>query len=78
MCSVEYSGLVTRRTNKLSSPELVSIFQTHDVVLLTETWANSYCDVNVPNFEHFIYFKQDSDQEKQQTRIWWYYSVYQK
>jgi len=47
-------GLVTRRTNKLTSPELLSIFQTHDVVLLTETWANSYCDVNVPNFEHFV------------------------
>jgi len=49
-------GLVTRRTNKLNSPELKHVFETHDVVLLTETWTNDTCmsNLHVNNFKCFF------------------------
>jgi len=32
--------LVSKYCNKLLSPEVVSIFDTHDIVMFTETWSN--------------------------------------
>lgn len=46
-------GLITRRMNKLDSPELIQIFRNHDLILLTETWANELCDLQVEGFECF-------------------------
>ena len=39
--------------NKLDSPELIQIFRNHDLILLTETWANELCDLQVEGFECF-------------------------
>ena len=47
-------GLTSKRTNKLKSPELIETFKNHDVVLLTETWTNSFSDLTVDNFEYFV------------------------
>ena len=47
-------GLVTRRTNKLKTPELQKVFESSDVVLLTETWTNDFSDVAVKKFETYI------------------------
>jgi len=38
-------GLVSRRINKLQSPELS---------LFTETWTNEYSDLRVENYEHYV------------------------
>ena len=46
---------MTRRVNKLKSTELLNINnQTHDIVLLCETWANELCDLQVDNFDNFV------------------------
>ena len=45
---------MTKRTNKLHSPELKYIFNENDIVLLTETWTNELCDLHVKHFEHFV------------------------
>lgn len=47
-------GLVTRRTNKLKTDEFKTIFNSSDIVLLTETWTDDFSDTNVANFESFI------------------------
>ena len=46
-------GLVSRRTNKLKSSELLNIFESSDLVLLTETWTDDFSDISVNHFEHF-------------------------
>lgn len=46
-------GISTKRTNKLLSPEIKDIFNNHDIVLFTETWANQFSDLTVEHFEHF-------------------------
>ena len=46
--------MCTKRTNKLVSPELKSVFDTHDIVCLTETWTDCYSDLHVDNFEYFV------------------------
>ena len=47
-------GLISRRTNKLKSPELKHIFNTSDLVLFTESWTEERSDLNVNDFEHFV------------------------
>ena len=47
-------GLVSRRTNKLKSSELQHIFESSDLVLLTETWTDDFSDISVNHFEHFV------------------------
>jgi len=32
--------LVSKYCNKLFSPEVIFIFDTHDIVMFTETWSN--------------------------------------
>ena len=46
--------LVTKRTNKLHSPELKTIFNENDIVFLTETWTNELCDIHIKHFELFV------------------------
>ena len=46
-------GLLTKDTNKLQSDELIKIFQSNDIVLLTEVWTNDLCDVSVDEFSVF-------------------------
>ena len=43
-------GLLTKYTNKLQSDELIKIFQSDDIILLTEVWTNDLCDVSVDEF----------------------------
>ena len=52
-------GHVTRRTNKSKSDEFKSIFQSNDVILLTETWTDEFSDVLVDNFETFALHRQE-------------------
>ena len=52
-------GLVTKRTNKIKTVEFQSIFQSNDVVLLTETWTDQYSDVSVDSFETFVLHRQE-------------------
>jgi hypothetical protein len=46
-------GLKTKRTDKLKSPELQYIFNSHDIVLFTETWSNESVDLHVNNFQYY-------------------------
>lgn len=46
-------GLVTKRLNKLYSPEIVELFKTKDIIVFTETWTDKYSDLSVENFTHF-------------------------
>ncbi|MCG8034648.1 MAG: endonuclease/exonuclease/phosphatase family protein, partial [Candidatus Thiodiazotropha taylori] len=52
-------GLVTKRTNKLKSAEFQNIFESNDVVLLTETWTDQFSDLAVDNFEVFVLHRQE-------------------
>ena len=52
--------MCTKRTNKLSSPELRDIFDSHDIVLLTETWTNSFSDLHVDTFECFVLHRAEN------------------
>ena len=47
-------GLISRRTNKLKSPELKQLFNTGDLVLFTESWTDKNSDLEVNKFEHFV------------------------
>ena len=46
-------GFVTKYTNKLQSEELVKIFQSNDIILLTEIWTNDLCEISVDGFSVF-------------------------
>ena len=46
-------GLISKRTNKLHLQEVKQIFETHDIVLFTETWSDKLSDLNFENFECF-------------------------
>ena len=52
-------GLISKRTNKLISTEFQNIFESRDIVLLTETWTDSYSDLSVSNFEYFALHRKD-------------------
>ena len=47
-------GLVTKRTNKLKSEEVINLFSCNDIVMFTETWTNEYSDLEFDNFTYFI------------------------
>ena len=53
-------GLTTKRTNKLKSEELRNIFNSSDIVLLTETWTNNYSDIHVENFESYVLHRNEN------------------
>ena len=53
-------GLTTKRTNKLKSEELRNIFNSSDIVLLTETWTNNYSDIHVENFEAYVLHRNEN------------------
>ena len=46
-------GLMSKRSNKLQSQELIQIFQQNDFILLTEIWTNYHCDISVDGFTVF-------------------------
>ena len=50
---------MTKRTNKLQSEELKSIFTSNDIVLLTETWTDNYSDTRVSGFETFELHREE-------------------
>ena len=41
--------------NKLQTPELKTLFNTHDILLFTETWLNEHHDCTVEGFTHYTY-----------------------
>ena len=43
-------GLISKRTNKLNSPELQHILNTSDVVLFTESWTDENAELSINNF----------------------------
>lgn len=49
-------GLVTKRTNKLKTEEFQTIFNSSDIVLLTESWTNDFSDIQVDHFESYMYY----------------------
>ena len=51
--------LVTRRTNKLKTPEMQNVFDSSDVVMFTETWTNDLSNIDVNNFESFVLNRKD-------------------
>ena len=52
--NITTQGLCGRRYNKLRSPELIHIFENHNIVLFTETWTNDYSDIMVDGFSSFV------------------------
>ena len=42
-------SLSTKQVNKPSTPEINTIFESHDVVLLTETWSNNFSHLHFEN-----------------------------
>ena len=61
-------GLVTKRTNKLQTQELMDIFNSNDIVLLTETWTDNSSEVAVSNFEAFILNRVEKKKVETQLR----------
>lgn len=59
-CLLNVQGLVTKRTNKLKTEEFVTIFNSNDIVLLTETWTNEYSNTEVDNFDAFILNRKEN------------------
>lgn len=53
-------GLVTKRTNKLKTEEFQNIFNSNDIVLLTETWTNNFSDIYVNNFESYVLHRNEN------------------
>ena len=60
-------GLVTKRTNKLQTQELRDIFNSNDIVLLTETWTDNSSEVAVSNFEAFILNRVEKKQKSKRN-----------
>lgn len=56
---------MTKYTNKLHSQELQEIFKRSDFVLLTETWADSFSDLSVPEF---VLFQLNRTEKKINTK----------
>ena len=44
-------GLVTKRTNKPQSAEVLELFQQNDIVMFNETWTFESSDLAIENFE---------------------------
>lgn len=44
-------GVSSKRTNKLSSPEVQTIFKSHDLILFTERWSKKFTELHVENFD---------------------------
>jgi len=60
-CAVlNINGLRTKRCNKLDLPELTHVFQSNDIVLLTETWSGVYHDLHVDGFDCFILHRDEN------------------
>lgn len=45
--------IISKRTSKLLSAELKNVFDKHDILLFTETFAGEFTDSQVDNFVHF-------------------------
>ena len=52
-------GLVTKRTNKIKSSEFQHIFNSNDIVLLTETWTDQFSEITEDNFEYFVLHREE-------------------
>ena len=59
-------GLVSRRTNKLKTDEIQTVFDNSDVAMFTETWTNDLSNIEVNNFEHFVLNRKE--QKKKSKR----------
>ena len=44
-------GLITKRTNKLKSSEILELFQDNDIVMFNESWTSESSDLDVADFE---------------------------
>jgi len=51
-------SLVSKYCNKPFSPEVIFIFDTHDIVIFTETWSNESIALNVPNVQRFCLHRE--------------------
>lgn len=60
-------GLATKRTNKLNTDEFKNIFNSSDIVLLTETWTNSFSDIAVCNFESYVLHRYEKKKKSKRN-----------
>ena len=58
---------MTKRTNKLQTQELRDIFNSNDIVLLTETRTDNSSEVAVSNFEAFILNRIEKKQKSKRN-----------
>jgi len=53
ICLLNIEGLVGRPYNKINDLELKSIFNYHDIVMLTESWLNDSSECSVDDFTYY-------------------------
>ena len=60
-------GLVTKRTNKLQSPDLLTLFQHNDIIMFNETWTSELSDIAVANFDHIALHRRRKQSAKRDS-----------
>lgn len=45
-------SLASKRYYKLTNPDSVNILVKYDIIMLTKTWSNDKCDLQLPGYEH--------------------------
>ena len=50
---INVQGLITKRLNKLQSSELKRVFDTNDIICITESWGDESQNFDYDGFEHF-------------------------
>ena len=46
-------GLASKRNYKLKDQTFVDYLQEYDIIILTETWTNTKCDLSLPDYNYF-------------------------
>ena len=46
-------GLASKRNYKLKDQSFVEYLQEYDIIILTETWTNTKCDLSLPDYNYF-------------------------
>lgn len=66
-------GLVTKRLNKIQTSEFQTIFQSSDIVLLTETWTDQFSEINVDHFQAFVLHREEKKRNSKRNSGELYY-----
>ena len=57
--SWNFRGLASKRNYKLKDQTFVDYLQEYDIIILTETWTNTKCDLSLPDYNYFLFIAQD-------------------